>query len=328
MSALTFELLTAASSGGAVALGTIWYLGRGHEPAASQRMRRLVREPDSQPKQRGISWEELRRRGPSSLPLVRDFVLRSPWAQRLGLEIEEAGLRIRVGEYIIARVLCALFAFAGVWGAGRSTPTFILALACAAGAFMAPALWLNSNRKRRRTHLSKQLPEAAQMIANSLRAGFAFQHGLAIVSDQMEPPIADEFARMNVDLNVGSSIDEALHALLTRADTPEMNLFVTAVLVQRAAGGNLAEVLEGVAEQIRERDRLTGEVRTMTSQQRFSGLVLALWPVLLLTVFAVLNWDQTSLLFTTNIGLVLIAIGAALQFMGFVTIRRILDVEV
>jgi len=306
----------------------MWYLGRGREPAAAQRMRRLSRETETEPRSRGISWEELRRRGPSSLPLFRDFVLQSAWARRLGLEIEQAGLRIRVIEYITGRALLALVAFAGVWAAGRSTTTFILAIACGAAAFMLPALWLNSNRKRRRDQLGKQLPEAAQMIANSLRAGFAFQHGLALVSDQMESPIADEFARMNVDLNVGSSIDEALHALLARADTAEMNLFVTAVLVQRGAGGNLAEVLEGVAEQIRERDRLTGEVRTMTSQQRFSGLVLALWPALLLTAFSILNWEQTSLLFTTNAGLILIACGAALQVMGFLTIRRILDVEV
>jgi tight adherence protein B len=166
------------------------------------------------------------------------------------------------------------------------------------------------------------------MIANSLRAGFSFQHGAAIVGDQMEPPIAEEFARVNVDLNVGSTIDEALHGLLARADTAEMNLVVTAILVQRTAGGNLAEILEMVADQIRERDRLTGEVRTMTSQQRFSGLVLAAWPMLLLAAFCVLNWPQTSLLFTTNAGLVLMALGAGLQFLGFVTIRRILSVDI
>jgi tight adherence protein B len=327
LSELTFDLLTALALGGAIALAVSWYFGRAREPAAATRMRRLVDEPDDAPK-RGISWDELRRRGPSTLPLMKDFLLQSPWAQRMSLEIEQAGLRLHVGEYIIGRVALALIAFLGVWLIGRSFPTFILALACGAIAFMLPALWLNSERNRRRERISKQLPEAAQMVANSLRAGFSFQHGLALVADQMEPPISDEFARANVDLNVGSSIEEALHALLARADTAEMNLVVTAILVQRTAGGNLAEVLEMVAEQIRERDRLMGEVKTMTSQQRFSGLVLALWPVLLLGAFCLLNWDQTSLLFTTTAGLMMLAIGAGLQFMGFVTIRRILSVEV
>jgi tight adherence protein B len=325
VNALTFELLSALATGGAVALGAVWFRARHGEPVAAQRMRRLLDEPEA-PK-RGISWDDLRRRGPSTLPLMREFILQTSWAQRLRGEIEQAGLRLHVGEYLLIRVGLALLLFLGVWAAGRSITTFILALACGAAGFMAPAVWLNGERSRRRERIAKQLPEAAQMIANSLRAGFSFQHGAAIVGDQMEPPIADELARVNVDLNVGSSLDEALQGLLARADTAEMNLVVTAVMVQRTAGGNLAEILETVAEQIRERERLTGEVRTMTSQQRFSGLVLAFWPLLLLGAFCVLNWPQTSLLFTTNAGLILMGLGAALQFLGFVTIRRILSVD-
>jgi tight adherence protein B len=328
VSPLTLQLIAALFTGGAVALTVIWYRSRAGEPVSAQRMRRLGQEPDAQAPKRGISWSDLRRRGPASLPLMRDFILDTPWAQRLRLEIEQAGLRIHVGEYLIGRFGLAILAFAFVFGLGRSTPTFVLALGVSAGAFMLPALWLNSERNRRRNRISKQLPEAAHMIANALRAGFSFQHGLAIVADQMEPPIAAEFARANVDLSVGSTIEEALRGMLARADTAEMNLVVTAVLVQRTAGGNLAEILEMVADQIRERDLLMGEVKTMTAQQRFSGLVLALWPVLLLAVFCVVNWPQTSLLFTTNSGLLLIAIGAGLQFLGFVTIRRILDVDI
>lgn len=326
MTEIALQLLAAVSIGGAVALVAIWYLGRARGPAVEQRIRRLADEPEAA--KRGLSWDELRRRGPSSLPLLRDFLLESPWALRMTLEIEQAGLRLRVGEYIIGRTALALLAFAGVWVAGRSTVSFVLALVCAVAGFMIPALWLGAERNRRRDQIAKQLPEAAQMLANSMRAGFAFQHGLSIVADQMEPPIADEFGRTNVDMNVGSSIEEALLGLLARVNTDEMNLVVTAVLVQRTAGGNLAEILETVAEQIRERDRLTGEVKTMTAQQRFSGLVLSLWPVMLLGAFSLLNWGQTSLLFTTNAGLVLITIAAGLQFLGFITIRRILDVEI
>jgi tight adherence protein B len=326
VSQLTIDLLTALAFGGAVALAVTWYMGRQREPAAAQRMRRLLDEPDAP--RRGISWDELRRRGPSTLPLMRDYLLQTSWAQRMALEIEQAGLRLHVGEYIIGRVALAIVMLFGVWIIGRSIESLILGLACGAIGFMLPALWLNSERSRRRERIGKQLPEAAQIIANALRAGFSFQHGVSIVADQMEPPISDEFGHVNADLNVGSSIEEALHALLARADTSEMNLVVTAILVQRTAGGNLAEVLEMVADQIRERDRLMGEVRTMTSQQRFSGLVLALWPMLLLLAFCLLNWDQTSLLFTTTAGLMMLAVGAGLQVLGFLSIRRILSVEI
>ena len=116
--------------------------------------------------------------------------------------------------------------------------------------------------------------------------------------------------------------------LLERMDSEEVNLVVTAVLVQRASGGNLSEILDSVGEQMRERERLFGEVRTMTSQQRFSGTVMTFWPAGLLALFALINWGQTKVLFTTPAGLTLLGIGIGLQFLGFFTIRRILDVEI
>jgi tight adherence protein B len=319
------QFLAALALGGAVALTWAWWRGRVRGPVTVQRMRRLGQEQEG-PK-RGLSWDELRVRGPSNLPLMRDYLLQRSWARRMALDIEQSGVKLRVGEYLIGRVALALITFSVIWGLGRSLPTFILGMAVGAGAYMLPALWLSAERNRRHQDIARQLPEAAQMIANALRAGFSFQHGVALVADQMEAPIADEFARANVDMNMGSTIEESLHALLSRADTSEMNLVVTAVLVQRTAGGNLAEILEMVSENIRERERLTGEVRTLTAQQRFSGLVLSMWPLLLLGGFALLNWGQTSLLFTTNAGLILVAAAAGLQLMGFLTIRRILDVE-
>jgi tight adherence protein B len=98
--------------------------------------------------------------------------------------------------------------------------------------------------------------------------------------------------------------------------------------VQRTSGGNLSEILDNVGENLREKERLVGEVNTMTSQQRFSGMVLTFWPILLLGFFSLINWDQTSLLFTTGVGLTMLAIGGILQLFGFFTIRRILDIEV
>jgi tight adherence protein B len=244
------------------------------------------------------------------------------------LQIEQAGLKLRVGEYLIARFVLAIGAFAAIAIAGRSAVTMVLAIACAGIAFELPAIWLRMMRKRRIDELSKQLPEAVTMLANGLRAGFAFQHGVAMIAEQMEAPVSDEFTRMMVDMNVGASVEDALNGLLQRVDCEEVNLVVTAVLVQRASGGNLAEILETVGEQMRERERLFGEVRTMTSQQRFSGTVMTFWPLLLLALFSMFNWGQTKLLFTSTAGLIMLAIGGGLQLLGYFTIRRILDVEI
>ncbi len=323
---MTIEVLAALSTGLAIALFALYFARRGGSSPEDLRLRRLVDRP--QTVWRGLSWDELRRRGPSSLPVLRDFLLQSAWAQRMTLQIEQAGLKLRVGEYLIARFALAIGTFAAIAVAGRSTVTTVLAVACAGIAFKLPAIWLTMMRKRRIEQLAKQLPEATTMLSNGLRAGFAFQHGVAMVADQMEAPIADEFTRMMVDMNVGASVEDALNGFLERMDCEEVNLVVTAVLVQRTSGGNLSEILDTVGEQMRERERLFGEVRTMTSQQRFSGTVMTFWPLLLLGLFSLMNWGQTKILFTTPGGLVLLAIGGGLQVLGYFSIRRILDVEI
>src|SRR4051812_4602235 len=129
MSTTALQLLAACATAGAVAIGTFWVLARQPEPVAAARMRRLLGEPER--RQRGISWEELRRGGLAGLPLMRNFVLQSSWAERLRLEIEQAGLRLHVSEYLAGRFALALLAFVPVALAGRSVPTFILALALA-----------------------------------------------------------------------------------------------------------------------------------------------------------------------------------------------------
>jgi tight adherence protein B len=320
-------ILAALTTAGAVALLGLLLASRRRVKPTERRLRVLAQEPATEA--RRLSWDEVRRRGPSSLPYFRDWLFESAWAQRMTVDLEAAGLKMRSGEYFLLRVLVGLIFFLIVTVVWRGSPVVVLfALAAATFGFILPAFWVRTMRRRRVEAVTQQLPEAVQMIANALRAGFAFQHGVSLVSDQMEPPVGEEFVRMNVDMNVGASVEDALMGLLSRCDTEEMNLLVTAVLVQRTSGGNLAEILDNVGEQLREKERLVGEVRTMTSQQRFSGTVLTFWPLALLGVFSLLNWEQTGLLFTTGLGVTLLGFGIGLQFVGYFVIRRILDVEV
>lgn len=318
--------LAALVTGAAVLLFVLYFTGSRDNKPADRRLKGLKDEPDTH--RRGLSWDEVRRRGPSTLPLLRDLLVHSEYGQSVAVQLEQAGLKLRAGEFLIGRISVTAVVFMGVVALGRSAVSVVFALALATVAYILPSLWLRMMRQRRLDAVTRQLPEAATMMANGMRAGFAFQHGIAMVSEQMEPPIADEFNRMTLDMNLGSSIEDALLGLLQRVDTEELNLLVTAVLVQRSTGGNLAEILETTAEQIREKERLMGEVRTMTSQQRFSGTVMAFWPLILLALFSFFNWGQTKLLFTTGVGLVLIGVGAALQLAGYFSIRRILDVRV
>ncbi|MDP9237331.1 MAG: type II secretion system F family protein [Chloroflexota bacterium] len=323
---MSIELMAALTVGLALGSFALYFARQMQARPADLRLSRLAERPVAA--HRGIAWDEIRRRGPSSLPFLRNLLTESAWSKRVTLEIEQAGLRLRVGEYLVGRLAIGLVVFVAIWLVGGNVISFVLGAACGFFGFMLPAVWLTIVRKRRIDKISKQIPEAVSMIANSLRAGFAFQHGIDMVAQQMEPPISEEFARLIVDMNVGASVEEALHGLLIRADSEDVNMVVTAVLIQRSSGGNLSEILETVAETMRERERLTGEVKTMTSQQRFSGTVLTFWPLLLLGLFAAFNWSQTSLLFTTNVGLVLLAVGGVMQIMGYYTIRRILDIDI
>jgi tight adherence protein B len=318
-------LLAAIATFAAIALLGLLLASRRRVKPTERRLRVLSQVPDEQKK---LSWDEVRRRGPSSLPYLRDWLFESAWARRMTVELEAAGMTLRTGEYLLIRFLLTVVPFVVILLIGRSPIALVLALGAAAVGFVLPALWVRNSRQRRVARITRQLPEAVQMIANALRAGFSFQHGVNMVAEQMEPPLADEFVRMTVDMNVGASVEEALNGLLDRCDTEEMNLLVTAVMVQRTSGGNLAEILDNVGEQLREKERLLGEVRTMTAQQRFSGTVLVLWPLLLLAIFCVVNWEQTSLLFTTTLGQSMLALGIALQLVGYYAIQRILDVEV
>jgi tight adherence protein B len=323
---MLIALLAAVAVGLAIGMFAMYLMRSSGPRPADRRLQRLAERPKTE--RRLLSWEEIRRRGPSSLPFLSTLLQDSEWSKRTAKEIEQSGIRLRVSEYAMMRLGGAAAGFFGVWILFRTPVAIVPAIIAAIAGYMLPKIWISVLRTRRIGKINKQMPEAVGMLANALRAGFAFQHGIDLVANQMQEPISDEFARVIADLNVGATVEEALTGMLERADSEDVNLMVTAVLIQRTSGGNLAEILETVGESMRERERLVGEVRTMTSQQRFSGTVLTFWPLLLLAIFAAVNWKQTSLLFTTNIGLVLISIGAVMQLLGYFTIRRILDVDI
>jgi tight adherence protein B len=320
------ELIAAIAAGAAIIMFATYYARQTAVRPADARIRRLAVRPTAV--RRGLSWEEIRRQGPSSLPLLREALEQSAWGERMGKQLEQAGLKLRVGEYVLIRFVAAVVPLAVVWMLLGGALGFLLGLIAGGVGFLLPAMWVSSTRGRRMAQITKQMPEAVVLLANSLRAGFALQHGIDVVSREMEPPVAEEFARLMADLNVGAAVEDALQGLLERADVEEINLMVTAILIQRTSGGNLAEILETVGEAMRERERLSGEVRTMTAQQRFSGTVLTFWPLGLLGLFCLINWHTTSLLFTTGVGLTLLIIGGVFQFLGYYTIRRILDIDI
>ncbi len=250
------------------------------------------------------------------------------YAERWELELERANLKLRPSEYFLARLILATLGVLIVWLVGRSGGAFLLGLVAGAVAYMLPAYFVRFKIRGRKERINSQLVETVELIANSLRAGFAFSQGVEVAANRVGPPMSTELSRLLLDVNLGQSLEDALAGLNKRIDSDDVDMVVTAILIQRTSGGNLAEVLDKVTETMRERERIQGEIRTLTSQQRLTAWVLTLWPVALGLIFFAINPSLTSLLWRTEVGLVLLVVWCTLVVLAGITYRRILSFDI
>jgi tight adherence protein B len=166
------------------------------------------------------------------------------------------------------------------------------------------------------------------MLANALKSGFGLMQSMDLVARELEHPIATDIRRMLQDINVGAATDEALQNLAKRAGSADLDIVVTAMLIQQSTGGNLAEILETVGHTMRERIRIRGEIKTLTTQQVMTGFIIGMLPVFLALAISVINPGYINLLFTRTVGQVMIAGAVMMEMFGMFVIKRILAIEV
>jgi len=171
------------------------------------------------------------------------------------------------------------------------------------------------------------LGDALGLVANSLRTGYGFMQALDMVSREMPAPIAPEFGRVLKEMNLGLSTEDAMSNLTTRVNSDDLNLVITAVLIQRQVGGNLAEVLDNIANTIRERVKLKGEVQTLTAQGRISGMIIGGLPFALGVFIYVINPGYMQVLFTNPMGKIVLGVAFVSQVFGMLIIRKIVDIK-
>ena len=176
--------------------------------------------------------------------------------------------------------------------------------------------------------IEKQLVEFASMLASSLRSGFAFQQGVDLAARQLEPPLADELTTLINDANLGATMEAALLDMGRRAGSTDLDMMITAILVQRTSGGNLSEVLDQAGETLRERERIRGDIQTLTAQQRLTGTILSLYPIAVGFVLLALLPSMWSLMFTEMWGQVFLGIALGLQALGFFAMRRLVNIDI
>lgn len=263
---------------------------------------------------------------PVHLPLLEMFVQNRSWASRLEMQLAQAAVPMRASEYVLLR-LAGLFVLpAIVLIAFDLHPLF--ALGAAPIGYMLPRLWLSFKRNSRLNKLSQQLPDTVQLIASSLKAGFALLQALEAASDRAPEPMAGELARTIRDVTLGANMEEAIAGWGQRIPGPDLEIIVNAILIQRTVGGNLGEILDNVGHTMRERERLHGEIRALTAQQRLSGFVVGALPVIVGGAFFLLNPDYMAPLFTEPVGNAILAIAAVMEVASFLVIRKILDIDI
>jgi tight adherence protein B len=238
--------------------------------------------------------------------------------------LDRAGLNMTVGSLVL---MCAVAALAGYAIALAFTGLAYFALVLGAFTGYVPFAIVQFKASRRVLKFEEQFPEAIDLLSRALKAGHAFTTGLSLVAEEMPDPVGTEFRLAFDRQNFGMPLPEALRALADRVPLLDAKFFVTAVLTQREAGGNLAEVLDNLASVIRERFRVKRQVRVVTAHARMTGWVLVGLPPCLGVVLSLLSPGHMSLLWTDPTGLKMVAVALVLQVVGTLVIRRLVDVE-
>lgn len=253
------------------------------------------------------------------------FSAHFPHLRDLTLLLEQAGLGWTIQSYLLLVM---------GWGLGLGavaltiTGRWLFALPVAAFGAAIPYLWIRSKRKRRLSAFEAQLPEAIDLLGRAIRAGHPLSSGLDMVARETAEPAATEFRRAFEEQRFGLPLEDSLLAMADRITLVDVRILVTAILIQRNVGGNLAEILDNIAYTIRERFKIRRQLRVYTAQGRMAGYVLAVLPITVGCIIFMLNPDYMMTLFRDPVGRLALAIAAVLQTSGYIWIRNIVNIDI
>jgi tight adherence protein B len=259
------------------------------------------------------------------LPFVDRLIAHTAAGARLTRLIERSGVNTTASAVLIASVGGAAIAWMGA--ALFITQPFVQPLLIAV-ALVLPFLWLSHKASRRLKRFEEQFPEALDLLSRAIRAGHAFQTAMGMIATEMPEPVGPEFKKSFDQQNFGLPLKDALNELAVRVPLLDVRFFVTAVLIQRDTGGNLAEILDNLAHVVRERFKILRQVRVHTAHGRFTGYVLLALPAALALALMFINPEHMSLLFKERMGHIMIIIAIVLQTVGFFWIRKVITIEV
>jgi tight adherence protein B len=273
-----------------------------------------------------------------ALAQLNRVVEQRDFGANLAREIARADLRLKPSEFLAiwaGSIIGVPLLFLGLSLGLPALGTPIALLVGAFVGFLLPRFWLGRRKAGRLNAFNKQLPDTITLLANGLRAGSSFLQAVELVVRESRPPMSTEFSRVIREVNLGLPFEQAMENMVRRVRSDDLELMATAINIQHTVGGNLAEILDSIAFTIRERIRIKGEIRTLTAQQRLSGYVVGFLPIGLagfLFVAAPHFMDPMFAkppdAFGLPLGVVILFLGGFMMFIGFMLIRRIVDIEV
>jgi len=234
-------------------------------------------------------------------------------------ELARAGLNVTPGEYLLMRIgAVALGVLIGLFRFGISIGPIVMG----ALGFVIPPLVVGYLQRRRQNMFNEQLTGMLQLLSNSLKTGYAIDRALETVASKSQPPVSTEFERVATEITLGTSVEDALSALLLRINSPDLEFIVTAILLHTRVGGNLAEVLDNISDTLRDRLQTKRDMSVLTAQSRASASIITGLPILLALGLYVFVPGYFAPMTSTFVGYVLLGIAGLLIVVGNILIRR------
>ena len=276
--------------------------------------------------------KEAQKSAPVMNKWVNEKVTKTSFGANLARDLARADIKMKPGEFMMATVVCAAAVAFLLYSVGGKNPIAGL-IGIGVGLFI-PRFYLNGQKSKRLQKFNDQLGDMLNLMVNGLRAGYSVMQAMEAVSKELPSPISDEFRRVVQEMQLGVPMQQALDNLLRRIPSDDLDLCVTAINVQREVGGNLAEILDTISFTIRERVRIKGEIRVLTTQVMYSGRMLALMPCGVFGILYVLNKPYMMEYFNPKnnspipCGYIGLGCAGILIVIGYVVMNKIGDIEV
>ncbi len=267
--------------------------------------------------------------------VFRSAVMQSPWLRPIISRVPQ----LQDAEFLLQQAavpwtLQTLFMLSIGMAVGLGSMTLILSRSVPIGLMatilgaMLPTMYVRRKRTKRMNAFEEFLPESIDLVGRALRAGHPLSAGFKMAADDGPEPVAGEFRRVFEEQRFGLPLQDSLLSLADRISLVDVRILVTAILIQREVGGNLAEILDNLSSVVRARFTIRRQIRVYTAQGRMTGYLLSALPIIIFSILYMLNPQYMSILFTDPIGKILIIVAITMQLLGFLWIRKIIKIEI